>query len=70
VERSDTHHLVASPCEHAGMTGYRRNSQGVQQGDGFRKGSTHPTDYGLCATAAIDYVSAARISPPEPESLA
>jgi hypothetical protein len=25
VERGDTRHLVASACEHADMTGYRRN---------------------------------------------
>jgi hypothetical protein len=25
VERSDTHHVVASPCWHARMTGYRRS---------------------------------------------
>src|ERR1700694_3078633 len=25
VERSDTHHVVGSPCQHARMTGYRRN---------------------------------------------
>jgi hypothetical protein len=54
VERSDTHHIVASPCWHVRMTGYRRNFiagsgffferlYDVQQGDGFRKGSTDPT---------------------------
>jgi hypothetical protein len=25
MERSDTHHVVASPCWRARMTGYRRN---------------------------------------------
>jgi hypothetical protein len=49
MERSDTHHVVASPCWRARMTGYRRNftagcglfferPQDAQQGDGFRKG--------------------------------
>ena len=63
VERSDTHHVVASPCWHARMTDYLRNSaagcgffferlQDVQQGDGFRKGSTHPTGYVLIPRAA------------------
>jgi hypothetical protein len=53
VERSDTHHVVASLCWRARMTDYRRNFiagcgvfferlQDVQRGDGFRKGSTHP----------------------------
>jgi hypothetical protein len=55
VERSDTHH-VASSCWHARMTDYLRNFTAgcgffferlsdVQQGDGFRKGSTHPAHY-------------------------
>ena len=54
VERSDTHHVVASTCLRARMTDYRRNFiaggsffferlRDVQQGNGFRKGSTHPT---------------------------
>ena len=25
MEHSDTRHVVASPCEHADMAGYRRN---------------------------------------------
>jgi hypothetical protein len=43
------------------MTDYRRDftakcgffferPQNVQQGNGFRNGSTHPTGYGLCYT--------------------
>jgi hypothetical protein len=56
VERNDAHHVVASPCWHARMTDYLRNFTAgcgffferlsdVQQGDGFRKGSTHPTGF-------------------------
>jgi hypothetical protein len=50
VERSDTHQVVASPCWRARMTDHRRDLivrgfffERPQQGDGFRKCSTHPT---------------------------
>ncbi len=53
VERSDTHHVVASPCWRAQLSSQLSLPGGfffelpwdVQQGDGFRKGSTHPTGY-------------------------
>jgi hypothetical protein len=56
---------IASSRHHAGVPDYHRNFtagcgffferlRDVQQGDGFRKGSTHPTGYGLTPHNAAD----------------